>query len=280
MRKISSIIILLLGACLLFTGCDTIDESDRLIDAPQPEAVKNVLLVDFTGQRCPNCPAAAEIAKNLKTQYGDNLVVVAIHGGNLAVYPTPTAIGLKTEVGDAYNTFFGIDAHPTGGIDWVTFSANPSTWADPVRNRMEVESPVDLTLEKVYDEDTRKLTVSANIRGVEATSGIKLLLWLTESKIIALQYLPNGGRDANYEHNHVFRDTMNGQWGVGDDPADPSKDMSVLIGEEKTIVSEIYTIDEKWVTENMTIVGFLYNSSTKEVLQVTEIPLLDEASHD
>ena len=50
-----------LFALVLFHSCDSVERPDRWREDPHaivPQ--RNVLLVDFTGQRCSNCPAAAD----------------------------------------------------------------------------------------------------------------------------------------------------------------------------------------------------------------------------
>ena len=49
------------------------------------ENKKVVLLEDYTGVRCVNCPAAAEIANGLLAQYEHQLVVLGIHAGFLSM---------------------------------------------------------------------------------------------------------------------------------------------------------------------------------------------------
>ena len=51
-------------------ACSHIAEDEQLIevavdDMPTNEIMRNVLLEDFTGQRCVNCPKAAEIIHQL-----------------------------------------------------------------------------------------------------------------------------------------------------------------------------------------------------------------------
>ena len=83
--------------CLLLVGCDRISEDERLIyEKPEP-AQRVVLLEDFTGQRCTNCPKATEVIAQLQETYGDALVAVGIHGGPLAFAGNAKVIGLKTK---------------------------------------------------------------------------------------------------------------------------------------------------------------------------------------
>lgn len=55
----------ILSLLLLVAGCDIIDEKDRVIQTDELHFTnKIVLLEDFTGHKCVNCPVAAdEIAR-------------------------------------------------------------------------------------------------------------------------------------------------------------------------------------------------------------------------
>ena len=54
---------------LLAVSCSHISEDERLIYVKPAQAARCILIEDFTGQRCVNCPAAtAEISK-LQQQY-------------------------------------------------------------------------------------------------------------------------------------------------------------------------------------------------------------------
>ena len=59
-------LLLPLLALLLLVGCDAVERPDRWREDPAPIVPRrNVLLVDFTGQRCSNCPAAADLLHSL-----------------------------------------------------------------------------------------------------------------------------------------------------------------------------------------------------------------------
>lgn len=64
--KFSKIYALLMASAMVLGGCDQVDENDRLIELPAVESQRVVLLEEFTGQRCINCPAAHEVVKGLK----------------------------------------------------------------------------------------------------------------------------------------------------------------------------------------------------------------------
>ena len=92
-------------ACVLImlSSCSNIDENDRFIYVPPVAVGRCVLIEDFTGQTCLNCPRAAETIEKLQEQYGaDTVIAVAIHSGPLALKPTASVIGLRTDLGDLY----------------------------------------------------------------------------------------------------------------------------------------------------------------------------------
>ncbi len=47
-------------AAAALTSCDNVAEDDRFIKLPPIEADRAVLIEDFTGQNCLNCPVAHE----------------------------------------------------------------------------------------------------------------------------------------------------------------------------------------------------------------------------
>ncbi|MFV0468840.1 MAG: Omp28 family outer membrane lipoprotein [Dysgonomonas sp.] len=254
-------------SALFFQACDSVSDTDRYIDIPQTPVEKNVLLVDFTGQRCPNCPNAAIVAKTLKEQYGEHLVVVSMHAGDKAVYPTATLKGLKTETGDNYNSYYNIKMHPTAVFDGKSssISSDIDQWANTVKDYIQTSSPIDIHLSCDYNADTREITITSNINSNEVMQqNLKLQLWVLENKIIAFQQLPDLTVNQSYEHNHIFRDAVNGQWG---------EDISLVLGDASTYTNK-YTLNESWIPENIDIVGFVFNAATKEVYQATQVSII------
>lgn len=116
--KIKNILYAMLGAvCLSVASCDTVGENDRLIYVKPAEVKRCVLLEDFTGQRCINCPNAADVIAQLQEQYGeDNVIAVGIHGGPLAVNSNGKVTGLRTATGDEYYAAAGSPSLPAGRV--------------------------------------------------------------------------------------------------------------------------------------------------------------------
>lgn len=258
------------GLLVSFNACDNIDEDNRSTIVENIHAVRPVLLEDFTGQNCVNCPAAAEIAAGMQKIYKDQLVVVGIHAGPFSLPK------LKSEAGTAYQKQFYPDLsapYPAGMIDRanldgnpVTVSSNPSNWKTYIFNRAQDRgiAQVDLNLTSQYNEAENSFTVTSRIRGISDLPTLKLQIWITESHIIAPQ--KNGSETIrDYEHNHVLRDAVNGIWG---------EEIELESGLLKEYTTASYSLEGKdWIPENMHVVGFVYNAATYEVLHVAEISL-------
>lgn len=250
------------AAALSLMACSNIDEDDRFIEVEPVEVAKRVLIEDFTGQRCVNCPNASEMIESLQEQYGaENVIAVGIHSGPFSKTVTGATFPLWTETGDYYFNSWGIDAQPTGVIDRKTVSSTYQSWGTIVRDALQASAPLTLDATTSYDEATRTVTINVNAKGVLDVTG-KLQLWLTEDNITNIQYMPDGSVNTKYVHNHVFRTAVNGQDG---------EDFSIAWDEEKTVTST-YVLDEDWKAENMSVVAFVYNNSG--VQQVVKVPVI------
>lgn len=257
--------ILSICAIALFCSCETIDEADRFVGPVEFTPKKNVLIEDFTGQRCQNCPIASEAVKSLQDLYGkEHVIAVAIHGGSLSL-PTTTSVGLATPTGEEYNKYWGIDSWPKGMVD--RNAANPAggatnytSWAAQVIQRLVEEPKVEIAVsDATYNADSLKLNIKVDLATKDKLNG-KVQVWLTENNIVGYQAMPDGPPNTKYTHNHVFRTAVNGTWG---------EDVVLGKGEETSLTYTVDLNEQKWVPENLAVVAFVYNDK-EGVLQVVE----------
>ena len=243
------------------TGCDNISENERFIEVETTEATKCVLIEDFTGQKCVNCPNAAEEAHKIQEMYGTNkVVVVSIHAGFMGV---PVAKGgLMTDTGNEYADYWKVEAYPSGLIDRKEGLFDYPAWAAQTYKYIKADTPVDMEISSDYNESNKTVEIKIEATGLESIAG-KLQIWLTESNIISPQSMPEGGTNTNYVHNHVFRTTVNGTWG---------EDIQINEGESKE-VTHSYQLDDKWKPENMSIIAFIYDNNG--VMQTTTCEIIN-----
>ena len=233
---------------LTMSACSHIDESDRLIYVKPADVKRRVLLEDFTGQRCVNCPKASDEIKALQEQYGeDHVIAVGIHSGPLGFYTKGDYLGLSTEVGDEYYDHWALEYQPVGLIDRGA-PLEYTAWNARIREELEKTAPVEIDIE--LHQNDNQLTVQAEVMGIDGTTSGKLQLWLTEDGITAFQMMPDGTRNMEYIHRHVFRAAINGTWG---------ESVSVAEGETFTTKDYLFNIPEGWNADRLSVVAFVYN---------------------
>jgi hypothetical protein len=256
MKKLLYIII---GVVTLLTSCDNIDEADRLIYVKPADVSRCVLIEDFTGQKCVNCPKATDVIEALQKQYGaDTIIAVGIHSGPLGFYTKGDKLGLSTKTGDEYYSAWNIEQQPMGLVDRVGGALLHTNWATAVHDELQKKAPVSIAIDNTYNESDSTVSIKVNTLGISGSTTGKLQLWAIEDSIVAMQMMPDGSLNSTYIHNHVFRTAINGTWG---------DDFSTNEGETKT-ASYSLKIDKLWKPEHVSIIAFVYNDSG--VQQVTK----------
>lgn len=239
-------------AATLFVACENISESERFLDVEGVSAQRVVLLEDYTGQACVNCPEAHKEATTLHEEYHENLIVVAMHAGAQAI---AAPAGLKQSEGDEYADYYGVKTYPIGMVNRRGGLKDYPSWGAAVYEEIQRESQLNITVEASVVEG--KLNVKTNLLALEALSG-KLQLWVIEDSIIAPQ-VSLSGPQPQYVHNHVFRDAINETWG---------EDVAFELGEQKSVEYNNFELNTTWKPENLSVVAFVYNNDG--VLQATK----------
>jgi thiol-disulfide isomerase/thioredoxin len=259
----------------ILTSCDIVDEP-YLVPVnggvgPNPdETVRKVLVEEYTGQKCPNCPEAAEVAHNLQQVYGEQVIVIAVHAG---FYSIPDADGdftadYRTSEGTELNSYFGFPAYPMGLVNRTPYSGSTillkDSWEGAVAALLELDPDAGITITNGYNEGTRKLDCTVETEFLDDMEGTyNVCVFITESGIISPQQT-EGGVVANYEHNHMLRASMNGTWG------DPVGTDGSAVGGIKVTNTYSYTLPATWSAVNCNVVAFIYNSETLEIVQAEE----------
>lgn len=240
-------------------SCSNIDEGDRLIYVKPAEVGRAILIEDFTGQRCINCPTGTEIINGIVDTYGeDNVIAVGVHSGPLGFAGNSKTVGLMTDTGNEYYTHW--DKENKMGQPWVIFNRKTSpdshynNWAAMVGTIISEKANLSVKIANAYDAATRTLTTTVGADGVNGTVNGKLQVWIVEDGVKALQMMPDGSANKEYVHPHVFRAAVNGTWG---------EDVTVKEGETTTKQYQ-YVLPEAWNADNIAVVAFVYNDGGVE----------------
>ena len=241
---------------LLILSCSHIDEDERLLYVKPVAVSSSVLIEDFTGQRCINCPSATDEILRLQELYGEEAVIaVAIHCGPFAFTTNSRLVGLKNDLGDEYYNYWHPDHQPIGMInrgEMLDYSA----WNAEVREYLQQTSPVSINLSTVVFEGI--LSVQVEVMGTDGDTDGHLQVWLVEDNIVAFQLLPDGTRRDDFLHRHVLRAAVNGTWGTP---------IRVTEGETSEFRFSNFPLDDEWTVSELSVVAFVYNE--RGVCQVT-----------
>lgn len=218
-------LLLPLLALLLLVGCDAVERPDRWREDPAPIVPRrNVLLVDFTGQRCSNCPAAADLLRSLTAgPAGARIIAVSVHGGALALSTDASPRGLAGPDARRLTDEARVSSWPQGTVDRPVGGTllRPSAWNAALAERLALAADADAAAQQSLVADahvalaTRTLSYTLRPRHLTDAAGqadaeTYLHLWLVEDSITAPQTLADGTERADYLHRHVLRLDLTG----------------------------------------------------------------------
>lgn len=272
--KYLAILILALAA---LQACDKIEEPYKDSD----EVVWNgrkIIIYDFTGHKCGNCPRAHETIESLIGTYNDAIIPIAIHCTSFArVTTTDTALpfhyDFRTDIGDflggrdAEVGFYGELALPTGLVNNLSADKflNHTSWSTEIAKVISSYPEYLVGIESSFSETdsliSTDISVTTNIKNGRK---LGLIVFVIEDHIIEWQtdYDASPDKIEDYEHNHVLRGGFNGNFGE----IIKANSNESNIGE---IIEKSYTLKAKpdWNISNCSVVAFVYDDDTKEILQ-------------
>ena len=283
----------ILSSILIITSCDVEDgpfitDYDSYVN---PE--KKVLIEDFTGHLCPNCPDAARELDAIHDIYGDQIIGMAIHVSKSFARPYPASqapnfqYDFRTNWGDDWDAFYGISAMglPRGMINRIGYQdeshkLGKDEWASTVA--LELKKDIDFTLHISSDETS--ISIISEVQN-NISSVYNLVVCLTESNIENWQ--KDGQENVeNYIHNHVLRTVLMDEELSNSSNYVAGQQIERVINYDLAALEQ-YNIDYStnntaelgngnaggWVASNMSIIAYIYNTNTKEIVQVEEAHL-------
>lgn len=274
MKKILGLIFLVIIALL---GCDKVEppyiQQNTNTDTTINNNVKRVLIEEFTGHLCPNCPEASHIAENLQQLYPGKITIIAIHSGNFANLVSPNYMtDFRTDEGNTLNTSFGVSTSPSGMVDRVQLLGSqlisPNEWGSIVNNRLSEQLTVNISITTQYNELNRNFncTIKTDILN-PFDNPLMLVALFTEDSIIDYQKNNNPLYGStpdipDYVHNHVLRGSITNIWG--------DTICTNCLADDSYVKTYNYTISNEWNADNVNIVVYCYDAETQEIKQVIE----------
>jgi thiol-disulfide isomerase/thioredoxin len=257
-------------SCLLLTiGCEEIPPE---ITPCQTNRV--VLVEEFTGIDCVNCPTGSEKLELISAQNPGKVLVVGIHAGFFAT--DHNGFDLRCPDGLALEQYLGpVQGYPAATINRKIFVGEnqlplgAGQWAGLINNEICQPPIAELAITTTYNETDSMASVVVDIsKGLffneNLTHDLALTILITESNIIGYQKTPDG-TELSYVHKHVLRDVVS---------SDAKGDVIISKGNpittQQTVINN-YKIPAEWNPENCHVVAFVHNKGANlEIHQAIE----------
>lgn len=290
MKKVTFSCILLLSILMFNTQCDKIEkpysEKGYALDTPAFPALQNVMqkymLEDFTGHLCVNCPQAHAIADEMKTAMGDTLIILAIHSGKHAKPNMgPYDADYRTEMGDLITSNFNINDYPSGMIsrnkfngDTITSVLSRSNWKLSLASiPRQAPSLAMQILTSDPSEDSINVFVKTTFLA-NTNKNLRLYVVLSESGIVSAQKNNSSAVGTtpeilNYQHKHMLRSHIAPKEG------NIIASLGTPLQANDTLIKgyTLYLTDKPWKLENCSVIAFISDYDTQEILQAEEVEL-------
>jgi len=276
---------------LLISACDKIEKPYMKVnnnvdtaECPIPTfpafiTKRKVILEEFTGHKCPNCPTGATTAHALLTTFGDQLTVVAIHAGYFATADNngDFTANFSTPEGEALATNFNVTVNPIGIVNRTKYNSsyliNLGDWNTAISNIINLPAKMYLqTITQLKTPDT-SFCIHTKVNFLQNMQGnFNLCVFITEDSIVAPQATNDvtnypSGVISDYKHNHVLRKVLGGTWGQSIATGQVYADSSLVKSFKLVPISG-------WKLSNCEVVSFVYDIASQEIIQVEKVPLL------
>jgi hypothetical protein len=265
-----------------FTEAAVIMDTTYVGTVPTTEP-HHVLIEEFTGQACSNCPGAHDLLAEFAAANPGQVHTTGLYnfGIQQTVPPGGSAYDLRDSIAtDIGNTIYlAVGAIPSGGVDRVPVAGkillNKGDWGATLNSRLLIDDSLNLGVTSVWDATKGEAIITATITYTKSVSGLhNLSIAITEDSMVDKQEFPLGVEEEHYVFTNVLRGMATAApWG---DPILPA----MAVKEPGRVVIRSYKYKPKTLTPAINpahckVVAYVNStgSANKEVMQSAETKL-------
>ena len=250
---------------------------------------RKILVEDYTGHTCGYCPNAARQIETLFNTYKDSMIAISVHAGTtfappqLPDYPED----FRVSEGADWDNMLGMSGagFPKVSVNraQTPFPQGWNTLPSLVPANLHKPQTVKLDITTYLDTNSLLMNVKVHAKFLSALSNNPyLVLVITEDSIIANQHDYNPPASANIctsdpylSCNYVFANVLRGS--LSGSAGESLKTPPVAINDTLTKTYNCYKVSsfrgQKRDVKNMSLVAFVYDFTTKEILQAEKLSL-------
>ena len=176
---------------------------------------RTIVVEEFSGARCPNCPQGTQELENLQSIYGSSLVIVTIHAGDFAFkyddskydFTTPGGNEILQKLGNPIGYPSAV-INRTKGVGQSSFQTFSSKWGSLISDALEVPQQIGISAEVAFNPEDRVLELDFNILPFEDIEvATRFTVMLKEDEIVDPQAdrAAEDGLVPAYVHKNVLR---------------------------------------------------------------------------
>lgn len=259
------------GPPINLTGDSKVDTTYIASQVEEPQ-LKVVLLEEFTGVDCRNCPDAHRVIESIQEDYPGRLIAVSLHSDDFFSIPFGNDQDLRSEEATILYGILEANGKPKGTVDRIKYATEEvliinkyQSWRNYAEQRLAVTTPVNIYINTDFNKDTRSLLVEIILHYTsEVNIENRLSVMVLEDGVLTLQN-DLGDIISNYVQNQVLRTML----------TDPK---GMVINETKDkgrVIVKIFTrenIPDIWEAENLKVVAFVHQFvESKEILHAQEV---------
>lgn len=295
---------LFLGFGLTFSSCDKVEnayeskpsveldttlypgnwqdylDTDYPIFINNPNTDINVLIEDYTGHKCNNCPDAAEIAHTIHENNPDRVFIASIHadpGAQMsfqASYPDDPSYYTDHTNPDSYaygiefENGFNFIGNPQGTVNRKTVGGKMFDFSGTWQSRAS----------DILNTNDLKVNIQSHFNFYPSTNGgylhveleklttdeitINTVVYVIQDSLVDWQLMPDNTNNEFYVHRDKHLGSIdNNPFGIeAFDPIAPSN--------SKVLVDYSYAVPSGLNPSNMHFLIYAYNTETYEILHV------------
>jgi hypothetical protein len=288
MKKVLSIIAVL---SIIISGCDKvlIPQQQASSSSTTNDTVRKILIEDFTGHFCQNCPGAARMIDSLEHTYPGQVIGIGIHINEFA-QPYPEHAPVPNMLPGTFTEDFRVSAEnadydqiwqtsgyplPQGFVNRFPYSnflpTGVPNWPSAVATIIPQPMTAYIKIHPDYDTVSRVLNVDVSgLFMCDTTGTYNVVLYLVEDGIVGSQ-VDGTTIDNNYTFHHVFRGCINTPGTIGGQQVATG---TITNGQViNYTMTTPFTVNTAFNAANCKIVGFIQNMSDHGILQAAECDL-------
>lgn len=202
--------------CVVLTCILNVNAQEPQFVSKNPQT-RGVLIEEFTGRLCINCPYGHIIANSIVRDNPGRAWAINVHGGGFAPTSYPN---FNTAYAESIIDAFNVSGYPQGVVNRSTsYALSRGEWTVEANLQTEQLAECNVGGQVLINKETRMATISLEVYYTANSVANKnyLTVMMLQDSILGYQQggstNPEQMLNGQYVHMHVFRDVVTPLWG-------------------------------------------------------------------